>query len=88
VAPKYVVKKGKTPVLIAEEARKRLDSIPIVRNTAREGQPESWEPALAGLRDRALIAGMVYTFARINAVLEMKVPCPPVSSGPPPPFTA
>ena len=31
------------------------------------------EPALIGLRDRALIGVMVYTFARINAVLEMKV---------------
>jgi site-specific recombinase XerC len=28
---------------------------------------------LVGLRDRALIAVMVYSFARINAVLEMKV---------------
>ena len=28
--PKYVVKKGKTPVLTAEEARELLDSIPIV----------------------------------------------------------
>ena len=48
--PKYVVKKGKTPVLTAEEARELLDSIPIMRNTAREGQPESWEPVLVGLR--------------------------------------
>jgi integrase len=31
------------------------------------------EPALVGLRDRALIAVMVYSFARINAVLEMRV---------------
>ena len=31
--PKYVVKKGKTPVLTAEEARELLDSIPIARNT-------------------------------------------------------
>ncbi len=37
--PKYVVKRGKTPVLSAEEARKLLDS--IERNT------------LIGLRDRA-----------------------------------
>ncbi len=29
--------------------------------------------AIVGLRDRALIAVMVYTFARVNAVLEMKV---------------
>jgi site-specific recombinase XerD len=56
--PKYVVKKGKTPVLTAGEARELLDCI---------------EPDLVGLRDRALIGVMVYTFARINAVLEMKV---------------
>jgi integrase/recombinase XerD len=71
--PKYVVKKGKTPVLAAEEARELLDSIPIVRNTGRDDPPESAEPALSGLRDRAIIALMVYTFVRINAVLEMKV---------------
>jgi site-specific recombinase XerD len=71
--PKYVVKKGKTPVLTAEEARELLDSIPLERNTARDGEPENLEPALIGLRDRALIAVMVYSFARVNAVLEMKV---------------
>jgi integrase len=54
-----VVKKGKTPVLTAEEARALLDAIPT--NT------------LTGLRDRALIGVMVYTFARVNAVIEMKV---------------
>jgi predicted permease len=31
------------------------------------------EPTLIGLRDRALIGVMVYTFARINAVLQMTV---------------
>ena len=71
--PKYVVNKGKTPVLTAEEARELLDSIAIARNTARDGKAESEEPALLGLRDRALIGVMVYTFARINAVLQMKV---------------
>jgi integrase/recombinase XerD len=71
--PKYVVKKGKTPVLMADEARELLDSIAITRNTGGNGQPELKEPALIGLRDRALIGVMVYTFARINAVLEMKV---------------
>jgi site-specific recombinase XerD len=70
--PKYVVKKGKTPVLTTEEARELLDSIPIVRNTGRARRGLQ-EPSLVGLRDRALIAVMVYSFARINAVLEMKV---------------
>ena len=71
--PKYVVKKGKTPVLTAEEARELLDSIKIVTNTARAVSAETDEPALIGLRDRALIGVMVYTFARVNAVLQMKV---------------
>src|SRR6266851_3066095 len=60
--PKYVVKKGKTPVLTAEEARELLDSIPLVRNTGRRRQRDRWQesqnPALVGLRDRALIAVM------------------------------
>jgi site-specific recombinase XerD len=57
--PRYVVTKGKTPVLAADEARALLDSIPT-------------DP-LIGLRDRALIGVMVYTFARVNAVIGMKV---------------
>jgi len=67
--PKYVVKKGKTPVLAADEARELLDSIAISRKTGAEAE----EPALIGLRDRALIGVMTYTFARVNAVLQMKV---------------
>jgi site-specific recombinase XerC len=31
--PKHVVKKGKTPVLTAEEARELLNSIALMRNT-------------------------------------------------------
>jgi integrase/recombinase XerD len=53
------VKKGKTPVLSAEDARTLLDSI----------DPSS----LVGLRDRALIGVMVYSFARVSAVVAMKV---------------
>ena len=57
--PKYVVKQGKTPVLSAGEARTLLDSIDL-------GRP-------AGLRDRALLATMVYSFARVGAVVGMNV---------------
>jgi site-specific recombinase XerD len=72
--PRHVVKKGKTPVLTAEEARELLDSIQTVRITPRrEDGTQSFEPVLAGLRDRALIGVMVYTFARVGAVLQMKV---------------
>ena len=69
--PKYVVRKGKTPVLTAEEARELLESIETVRTKRQDGVDE--EPSLVGLRDRALIGAMVYTFARVNAVLKMKV---------------
>jgi site-specific recombinase XerD len=71
--PKHVVKKGKTPVLTAEEARELLDGIALTRNTRGKGKPQSTAFALIGLRDRALIGVMVYTFARIDAVLQMKV---------------
>jgi len=70
--PKYVVKKGKTPVLTAEEARELLDKITITRKKDGLGDGEA-EPVVVGLRDRALIGVMTYTFARINAVLQMTV---------------
>ena len=57
--PRHVVRVGKTPVLEPAEARALLDSI------------DASTPA--GLRDRALIALMVYSFARIGAALGMKV---------------
>ena len=57
--PKYVIKKGKTPVLTPEQARLLLDSIDT--------------STLIGLRDRALIGVMVYSFARISAVTGMKI---------------
>jgi site-specific recombinase XerD len=57
--PKFTVRKGKTPVLNADEARTLLDSIHA--------------GTVVGLRDRALIALMVYTFARVGAVITMKV---------------
>jgi site-specific recombinase XerD len=57
--PKYVVKRGKTPVLTAEQARMLLDSIDTT--------------SLVGLRDRALIGTLLYSFARISAVCGMTV---------------
>lgn len=56
--PKHSVKKGKTPVLTAEEARALLDSI------------DTSTPM--GRRDKALIGLMVYTFARVGAALKMR----------------
>ena len=57
--PKHVVKKGKTPVLTASEARALLDSIDI--------------EMCSGMRDRALLGTMVYSFARVGAVVGMNV---------------
>lgn len=71
--PKHVVKRGLTPVLRADEARHLLDSIAICRKNPETGEPDPTKPILIGLRDRALIAVMVFSFARVGAVLGMKV---------------
>ena len=57
--PKHVVKKGKTPVLTAVQARELLNSIDTT--------------TVIGLRDRALIGVMVFSFARVGAVVRMNV---------------
>jgi site-specific recombinase XerD len=70
--PKYTVKKGKTPILTAEEAHTLLESIPVTKNPANDVEAVS-QPDLLGLRDRALIGIMVYSFARVGAVIQMRV---------------
>jgi integrase/recombinase XerC len=57
--PAYSVRRGKTPVLDPAEARLLLDSIDV--------------STCIGLRDRALIALMTYSFARVGAALAMRV---------------
>jgi site-specific recombinase XerD len=57
--PSHTTKKGRTPVLEASEARQLLDSIDV--------------STPIGLRDRALIALMVFSFARVGAALAMRV---------------
>ena len=57
--PRHVVTSGQTPVLDPSEARALLDNIDV--------------STPSGLRDRALIALMVYSFARIGAALGMVV---------------
>jgi site-specific recombinase XerD len=71
--PKHVVRRGKTPVLDREEARALLDSIPAVRSARQLDGAICEVPDLVGLRDRALIATMIYTFGRVSAVLGMRV---------------
>ena len=57
--PRHSVRRGKTPVLAPEEARQLLDSIDV--------------STPIGLRDRALIALMVYSFGRVGAATAMKI---------------
>jgi site-specific recombinase XerD len=57
--PKLSVTEGKTPALSAEEVATLIESIPT--------------DTLIGLRDRALIGLMAYTFARVGAALSMNV---------------
>jgi site-specific recombinase XerD len=71
--PKHVIKRGKTPVLTEEQARRLLASIKIVKKVTLTDGSAAEVPWLVGLRDRALMAVMTYTFARISAVVAMRV---------------
>ena len=57
--PSHSVRRGKTPALAPDEARRLLDAIDVTTPI--------------GLRDRSLIGLMVYSFARIGAALAMRV---------------
>jgi integrase/recombinase XerD len=57
--PRYSYKQGKTPMLPVDEMREFLEQIDT--------------STLIGLRDRALIGLMVYSFARVSAVVGMKI---------------
>ena len=57
--PRHIVRRGKTPVLDPAEARQLIDAINV--------------STVIGLRDRALIGLMVYSFARIGAAIGMRV---------------
>ena len=57
--PAHSQRRGKTPVLDPQEARALIDAIDVTTPV--------------GLRDRALIGLMVYSFARVGAALSMRV---------------
>ena len=57
--PSHVVKRGKTPVLSPEEAHELFASIPT--------------DTVIGLRDRAFLGVVIYSFARVSAALGMRV---------------
>jgi integrase/recombinase XerD len=58
-APRYSATEGKTPILSAQETRQLLDSIDVTN---------VW-----GLRNRGLIAVLVFSCARVSAVVGMKL---------------
>ena len=57
--PQHVIKSGKTPVLSAKETRALLDGIDV--------------SILVGLRDRAFLGVLVYSFARVSAAVSLRV---------------
>jgi site-specific recombinase XerD len=57
--PRYSAAEGKTPILTGDEPRRLLASIKT--------------DTLIGLRDRALIGLLLYTAARVNAAVSLKV---------------
>lgn len=57
--PRYSQRRGKTPILGADEARELLDVIDTT--------------TLIGARDRALVATMLFSFGRVSAVIGMRV---------------
>lgn len=57
--PRYSVSRGATPVLSSDQASDLLQSIAT--------------SDIVGLRDRALLALMTYTFARVGAAVQMRV---------------
>ena len=57
--PKHIVRRGKTPFLTEDQARRLIAGLDI--------------STVVGLRDRAVIGMMTYTFARIGAVVAMRV---------------
>lgn len=62
--PRHSVQEGKTPAMEPKQIRELLQSIPINTDTG--------EPDFPGLRDRAVIASLVYTAARAGAVAGLR----------------
>ena len=58
-SPEHIVKKGKTPIPSTDEARALIASMPTER--------------VVGLRDRAVMGTLLYTFARVGAATALRV---------------
>ena len=73
--PKFSRQIGITPILEATQMRELLSSIAVTREikaARKHGGAVSTGADVKGLRDRAIIAIMAYTFARVSAVLKFK----------------
>jgi integrase/recombinase XerD len=69
--PRYEVVEGKTPEISPEQARTLIASIKI----SKKKNPETEEQVIlpVGLRDRAIIATLIYTAARAGAVAKLRL---------------
>ena len=73
--PKFSRQTGITPIMEAQQMRLLLDPIRITRQVKvvrKHGGGLKEVPHIKGLRDRAAIAIMAYTFARVSAVVGVK----------------
>ena len=73
--PKFSRQVGITPILEAGQMRELLNSITVVREVKvarKHGGGVHAVTDVKGLRDRAIIAIMAYTFARVSAVLKLR----------------
>jgi site-specific recombinase XerD len=66
---RYEAVEGKTPEITIEHAKKLLATIRV----GRKNKKDEFVPLIVGLRDRAIIATLIYTAARAGAVGRIKV---------------
>jgi integrase/recombinase XerD len=74
--PRFSRQTGVTPILEAEQMRAPLGSIHVTREVnipKKHGGGVKVVADVKGLRDRAVIAIMAYTFARLSAVAKLEL---------------
>ncbi len=74
--PRFSRQVGITPIMEAEQVRLLLDSIKVVRRvkiSAKHGGGHREVADIKGLRDRAAIGIMAYTFGRVSAIVGLRL---------------
>jgi integrase/recombinase XerD len=71
--PRYSAGEGKTPEIAVEQARTLLKSIRLTHTVKAKGKKPRESVNVVGLRDRAVIAVLIYTAARIGAVATLRM---------------